>query len=510
MSNSKKIISVLLSLVLAFGSLTMLAVPAGAADVASTGVLDASKCLNFDVTTTGWSDFGKVGFYIVEVGGDEWKPWGHKSLFNSEETSSGIWSFDPEANGFPIKYGQYYVIFVSQNTGAQTAPLLFDSSCLGDTAYCNGKAQENEVDSNKISLVARWRNSSLGPMKCITSIGNVVGETIPDSITLNKMMIDFLCVKLKNARAYSGKTDQQLLDDIGAALGLTKDDVEDDIKESGKSVTWQRKLSSLPPGSGVFEPDQYGYTIKSYYLVGSIQGDNSGIADVHKDLVFEETDTDDMKLSRVSLKAGDKVKVAMYNGGLAFTIYPDGTGREIPITQTGLYDFYFKPYELGNPNYWYITPMFVGEGSSISVSGNITSYLSDTEPITVSMMKGGNTEYTTTEKGESASYSFENVEPGAYTITVSKEGHVTREYAVTVGDSDVSQDVTICPLGDINGDGETDVLDATVGLRYIRKLRELDDYQIKCGDVFGDGDGEVDVNDISRILRHVRKLKPLY
>ena len=97
-----------------------------------------------------------------------------------------------------------------------------------------------------------------------------------------------------------------------------------------------------------------------------------------------------------------------------------------------------------------------------------------------------------------------------YTLTVSKEKHVEREYKITVTDADVEQDAAICPPGDIDGNGETDVMDATVALKYIRKLRDLDEYQIKCGDVFSDGDGEVDVNDVSRILRHVRKLKPLY
>jgi LPXTG-motif cell wall-anchored protein len=220
------------------------------AEVASTG-LDTSKCLNFDVSTTGWNNFEAVGFYICNVDGTEWKPWGNKSLFKSEETSSGIWSFDPDANGVGLKDGeQYYVIFVNKLAGTQTANLLFDTSCLGDTAYCDGSTQENDVDSNKSSLVARWRNSSLGPMKVVTSIGNVVGETIPKNTNAYDMLVNFLKNTLNNAREYSKKDDQKLLDDVAEALGLSKDDVTKAISDSAVSgIEWSADKSSLKSGS---------------------------------------------------------------------------------------------------------------------------------------------------------------------------------------------------------------------------------------------------------------------
>lgn len=225
------------------------------ADAASTSALDTGKCLNFDASTTGWNDFGKIGFYMAEVGGDEWKPWGSKALFASEETSSGVWSFDPEANGYPIESGkQYYVIFVNQNSGGQTANLLFDSSCLGDTAYCDGSTQENDVDSNKSSLVARWKNSSLGPMKVVTSIGNVVGETIPANTTAYEMLVNFLKNTLSNARTYvvdtGKKTEQQMIDDVVAALGLTDEDCTKAIAEAGVTVDWKASSSGGSSSGG--------------------------------------------------------------------------------------------------------------------------------------------------------------------------------------------------------------------------------------------------------------------
>ena len=55
------------------------------------------------------------------------------------------------------------------------------------------------------------------------------------------------------------------------------------------------------------------------------------------------------------------MKAARYNGANTFTMYPDGVGREIVIDKDGVYDIFFKPYEIGNPNYWFITPAFVEE-----------------------------------------------------------------------------------------------------------------------------------------------------
>lgn len=220
--------------------------------------LDPSKCLNFDISKTGWKDFdkgNKVGFYLAEIGGKEFKPWGSKALFKSEETSSDIWSFDPEASGFPIENGkQYYVIFTDKEYARETHELLFDKTCLGDTAYCTGEKSEYTFDESKNALETRWKNSKLGPMKVITLTGRVVGETIPDSYYANKMLVDFLCDKieyveisdiLKGVRDYTGRTDQQILDDIAVALNLSKDNVEKDIAEAGVKVNWSKSKSKI-------------------------------------------------------------------------------------------------------------------------------------------------------------------------------------------------------------------------------------------------------------------------
>ena len=338
---------------------------------------DKSKCLNFDNSLTNWQ--GPVKFYVYEVGGAEQVAWGSKRL-NGTDNGDDTWSYDPSTYMELVPGKQYAIIFVDSETYAQTYDLLFDTTCLGDTAYVNpDKRIENPYDSNKSAMEARWRNSNMGPMLQITSIGNVVGETVPSNTTKYQMMVDFLASKskdgLQNALNFNGKDAQTTIDDIASKLGLTKDDVIkaiDDARTIGNSYngdrtdwsrSWDASRSTLPGGSSEpTEPptDSYGYIPGEYYLTGSINGDNSGTANVHKGLRFKDYSSDSMILEGVRLTQGDVVRVAWYNGNNTFTVYPDGVGRDISITQSGRYDFYFKPYELGNGNYWYITPSYLG------------------------------------------------------------------------------------------------------------------------------------------------------
>ncbi len=147
------------------------------------------------------------------------------------------------------------------------------------------------------------------------------------------------------------------------------------------------------------------------------------------------------------------------------------------------------------------------EKTGVKVSGAVTSYLTE-DDVTVKLT-GIDNDFVGDDTG-AADYEIENVPAGKFKLEVSKLNHVTREYTVTVSDTNVTQDVKVCPKGDVNGDGETDIMDCSLAQRYIRELTDLDPYQIACGDVSGEGDGELDIQDVSRILRHIRELALLY
>ena len=63
-------------------------------------------------------------------------------------------------------------------------------------------------------------------------------------------------------------------------------------------------------------------------------------------------------------------------------------------------------------------------------------------------------------------------------------------------------------LGDVDGDGEVSVLDATLMQRYSAMMITLTDNQLRAGDI--DGDGEVDVTDITMLQRYLAQMPVRY
>ena len=75
----------------------------------------------------------------------------------------------------------------------------------------------------------------------------------------------------------------------------------------------------------------------------------------------------------------------------------------------------------------------LGPVEKITIEGEITSYLSDTDPITVTLQKVGSEEVRqVTLQGNNVSYVVESVTEGIYTLTVSKNKHVARSYEIIV------------------------------------------------------------------------------
>ena len=83
--------------------------------------------------------------------------------------------------------------------------------------------------------------------------------------------------------------------------------------------------------------------------------------------------------------------------------------------------------------------------TSVTVSGTVTSYGSETDPVVVQLIESGTSTvaYETTVAGNSASYSISNVSTGTYTLRVTKSGHQIYEQAITVGSSNITCNVTM-------------------------------------------------------------------
>ena len=262
----RKLISLMLAVMLAVSVLAISAVNTGAVETESTK-------LYFDAGKSGWdvTAKSKVGFYIYSLttGEDDTLPWGSKKLNGTavndgDGNFTGVFSYDPAAKGMNLKDGeQYAIIFTLGDT--ETYSLLMDTTCYGHIAYADTENKvENPVDSSKLSILAFWEDlnaADYGPRLQISSTGNVIGTCIPAGETGENIFTTFLTATgkegIENARTYSTKTEQQMIDDIGAGLGLTKDFVQSAFTDNSVETTWSYDASTLPAGSA---PDT-GYTV---------------------------------------------------------------------------------------------------------------------------------------------------------------------------------------------------------------------------------------------------------
>lgn len=153
------------------------------------------------------------------------------------------------------------------------------------------------------------------------------------------------------------------------------------------------------------------------------------------------------------------------------------------------------------------------KAKGVEVSGTVTSYGDASEDVTVTLTKQGETgtAFTGTVTGASGSapysqnYSFDTVPAGDYTLKVEKKGHAPFTKEITVGDSNVTEDVTVYLIGDVNGDGKIDANDMQRIYAHISGENKFSN--LAQGDV--NGDGKVDANDMQRIYAHISGENPL-
>lgn len=151
------------------------------------------------------------------------------------------------------------------------------------------------------------------------------------------------------------------------------------------------------------------------------------------------------------------------------------------------------------------------------VSGNVESFNSGTDQVTIQLIEQGQSEaaYEVQVSGGTQSgnkftvpYAFSDVPTGTYTMKVIKQNHVTREYTITVGAEAVVKDVTIWLCGDVTGDGMVDTIDATqIKRKFNGKTSifgstdaETEAYRLIVANVYA-ADGIIDATDAAQIKR---------
>lgn len=152
--------------------------------------------ISFDVRKSGWNNVKTVFCHVWAADGTgDWPYWQSKKEKCKYDSSTGIATYDLSKTGHNIKKsdGKLYCVIFSTDTGMQTYDVIMSGKCIGDTLYCTGNKFENPEDSEKFALEAVWtKNNDCGPKRRITSTGNVVGTALPEGVTDETLLAQYL------------------------------------------------------------------------------------------------------------------------------------------------------------------------------------------------------------------------------------------------------------------------------------------------------------------------------
>ncbi len=143
----------------------------------------------------------------------------------------------------------------------------------------------------------------------------------------------------------------------------------------------------------------------------------------------------------------------------------------------------------------------------VIVTGTVESFNDETATVEL-VLDGEIIQSVTVEGAGKQEYSFDRVFDGTYTIRVSKLNHATREYEINVDGEEITENLKIHLLGDINGDGKVNTLDVARTNAHAKSVSTLSDYEFKCADT--NGDNRVNTLDVARINAHAKSVSKLW
>ena len=140
----------------------------------------------------------------------------------------------------------------------------------------------------------------------------------------------------------------------------------------------------------------------------------------------------------------------------------------------------------------------------VTVSGTVKSYGNAGENVTVTLTKQGETApaFTDTRTGNSVTYSFDTVPAGTYTLKVEKKGHAPFTKEITVGESNVTENVTVYLIGDVDGNGKVEQKDSMILSRYFAGWSGYETKIVSSAAADVDQDGELKLKDSMILSRY--------
>ena len=252
---------------------------------------------------------------------------------------------------------------------------------------------------------------------------------------------------------------------------------------------------------------------KEYYLFGWINGKdyacnddflNMGEYKFVDGMLTATFETD----SYIAIKEKDNLVWYMsqsYIQDTTGTFYDTDTGTEEKMFVPGGVELIF--YLKENEDYS-LTLSYEIASSRQNISGKVTSSALVQEETVLELWIDGDVVPAFTTTTTDGTYSFQRVPVGEYILIVSKKNHVTREYFLTLEEAPLVQDVKICLMGDVNGDGQINIGDAARLYAYSRGKNPLtDEYVLQCANVNGGG---LNIGDVAAIYSHVKGSKKLF
>ena len=170
----------------------------------------------------------------------------------------------------------------------------------------------------------------------------------------------------------------------------------------------------------------------------------------------------------------------------------------------------YTTYTCSNCGDKYISDYVPAIGSeSFNCKGTVVSYSSIDNTVKIEFIADGASKpaYTETVTGTNIEFSLNGVASGNYTIRVSKENHVTREYNVTIN-SNADIDLKLHLIGDLNGDGKVNTVDVAKANAHAKGVSSLSGYDLACVDI--SGDGKVNTIDVSKMNAHAKGVTTLW
>lgn len=495
----KKTLSVLLAVMMVVSVLTVGVVTSNAAT--TDGFTPDPAKVYFDIegavdsTGTSWADLmgtkGKVAFYIcggdLDTEANPTKPiaWGGKKAIGTATAGeTGVFEFDPAAKLGTLTDGvQYKLIFVrvdGANWKEQTYDLFFTTDCLGHIAKCDGTFTENPVDSSKKTATAYWDDSidptKNGPVKGITSVGNVVGSCIEGGKTDYDLMKEFFTeektdfqgkTSYQNAHGYvceiseaspNYKSEQKLIDDIGEGLSLTKDDVKSILEDEevqaklaeGPDCSWDYEKSTLPSSTPVHTHTP-GDPTEENVVPATCQQPGSYDKVVYCTTCGEELSREEIVIGKLLHTPGEAVKE---------------NEKPATCTEKGGYDMVTYCTECGDE--------LTREHTDIDMVPHTIHFVDKVDPVG-------------TTPGMKEHYECEI----CHACFTDAEGKNEVDPSTLVIEPEHVR-------GDANGDGKFDLTDVTVLQRKLVEMN-VDSYDAIAADA--DLDGEVDVLDVTLMQR---------